>query len=59
MYKYKTITEKDILICFRPRIFANQEEVLIETLTEILNGTYDLEEAREDVLSFRKDKNEA
>jgi len=47
---YKTITEEEVETwCIGT--FSNYE---IARLTDILTGEYDLEEAREDVLSFRK-----
>jgi hypothetical protein len=46
---YKTITENEVVEWAKGTI-ANYT---LTRLTEILNGEYDLDEARRDILSFR------
>jgi hypothetical protein len=46
---FETITEEDIT----KWLSYGYSDYMLSRLTTILNGTYSLDEAREDVLSFR------
>ena len=55
--EYKSITKEEVINWTSNGFFTSQEGIRDEWLKQILTGEYDLNKAREDILSFRK-KNE-
>lgn len=52
---FSTITEEDITAEWcSGGLFMSQHEMVLGRLKDILTGEYDLEEARENVLSFKE-----
>jgi len=51
---YESITDEEITNWISGGIFSSPEKIRNAYLREILTGEYDLKEAREDILSFRK-----
>lgn len=50
------ITEDEVKSWCSMAMMSSTESVAISRLTEILNGEYLVKEAREDILSFRPEK---
>lgn len=56
---FSTITEEDITLEWcSSGLFMSQQKMVLGRLKDILTGEYDLDEAREDVLSFKEARDE-
>ena len=56
---FSTITEEDITLEWcSGGLGTSQQRMILLRLKDILTGEYDLDEAREDVLSFREARDE-